>query len=346
VQPDTQSPTRTRTDRLEREIRDAWSAFPSANDLATMPLTPVTGMPKAGSRPQLTVVDRHGARYLFKIAPRDQIAAELFAGRILALGQRLHVPTVRRELRIAGVPTGFGLLQPIVDVRGTLDVDPTRWTEEQIESLLRLHPWEWLTANLDTHVDQYVIVGSGRIPINIDWDHSLLDLAKTELTRFNRRSLAVVPVRNLLYANHVADRRPLQLGGLLAEAARVAAIPFDAIEQASRPGRTNPARAERRATRRRGAWPHAMPDCSATSRASSWTSRPRDTNVTSMDSIRARSSRARRMSGRGLRSRSSTRASCGRRSARIGDGCVPSPATAETRASVTSVTRRRRILTC
>jgi hypothetical protein len=225
--------TGQRTDQLEREIRESWSVFPSPTDLATMPLTPVTGMPKAGSRPQLTLVDRRGARYFFKIAPRDQIAAELFAGRILALGQRLHVPAVRRELRLAGVPTGFGLLQPIVDVCGALDVDPGKWSAEQTESLLRLHPWEWLAANLDTHVDQYVLVGRGKIPVNIDWDHSLLDLAKSDLSRFNRRSLAVVPVRNLLYADFIAGRRPLQLDGLLREAARVAAIPFEAIESAT-----------------------------------------------------------------------------------------------------------------
>lgn len=220
------------TDELEREIWESWHAFPSATDLATMPLTPAEGMPKAGSRPQLTLVDRRGGRYLFKIAPRDQIAAELFAGRILALGQRLHVPTVRREMSLAGVPTGFGLLQPIVDVRGTLDIDPVNWSAEQVESLLRLHPWEWLIANLDTHVDQYVLCGSGSIPVNIDWDHALLDLAKSELSRFNHRSLAVVPVRNLLYADFVAGRVSMDLDGLLAEATRVAAIPFEAVEQA------------------------------------------------------------------------------------------------------------------
>lgn len=223
-----------RVDRLEREIRDSWRArFPSETDLATMPLTPIAGAPKAGSRPQLSLVDREERRYLFKLAPRDQIAAELFAGRILALGERLHVPTVRRELRLAGVPTGFGLLQPVIDVVGGLDVDPLRWTPEQVESLLRLHPWEWLVANLDAHVDQYVLVGPARTPVNIDWDHSLLDLAKTELSRFNRRSLAVVPVRNLLYADFVDDRVEVAFDGLLAEAARTAAIPFAAIERAA-----------------------------------------------------------------------------------------------------------------
>lgn len=223
---------RTRADDLEQELRESWRSLPSTTDLATMPLHPVAGTPRAGSRPQVTLVDRDGGRYLFKIAPPDQVAAELFAGRILALGERLHVPTVRRELRVAGVPTGFGLLQPIVDVQGGLDLDPRAWSPEQIESLVRLHPWEWLAANLDTHVDQYVLVGRGKVPVNIDWDHSLLDLAKTELSRFNRRSLAVVPVRNLLYADFVAGRIDFATDTLRREAAVVAALPFDAIADA------------------------------------------------------------------------------------------------------------------
>lgn len=169
---------------------------------------------------------------MFKLAPVDQLAAEQLAFRLRSLGRRLHVPSALRKLAVSGVPSGTGLLQPMVDVVGALPRRPEDWSPEQREAMLTEHPWEWLLANLDSHIDQYVLVGDHALPVNIDWDHSLVDLATTSLTRFNRRSLTVVPVRNLLYADYVTGRVSLDFYGMQVQAHRIAGMPFGAIERA------------------------------------------------------------------------------------------------------------------
>jgi hypothetical protein len=185
--------------------------------------------PTTGSRPQAMVRDQSGRRYMFKLAPPEEIAAELLAHRLRELGRRLHVPTARRELELPGLGRVIGMLQPKIPVNGCLDPDPRRWSRLQREVMLREHPWEWLVANLDTHIDQYVLVGAHELPINIDWDHSLVDLDQTELTRFNHRSTTVAPIRNLLYSEYVLGRVELDFLGMQLQARKAAELSDAAI---------------------------------------------------------------------------------------------------------------------
>ena len=207
-----------------------FSQLPSETRLeaVSLELLPATG-PSAGSRPQTTLRDADDRRYLFKLAPPEQIAAELFAARVRALGRRLHVPAARRSLELPDLGRVTGLLQPMIPVEGTLDPEPLRWSRLQHEQLLLEHPWEWLLGNLDTHVDQYVMVGEHRLPINIDWDHSLVDLDETQLTRFCRRSATVAPIRNLLYAEYVSGRLDLDFFGMSLQARKLAELPDGAF---------------------------------------------------------------------------------------------------------------------
>jgi hypothetical protein len=205
--------------------RELFETLPSEHELEHLPLEPIDAAgPAAGSRPQLLLRDEVGRRYMFKQAPPDMIAAELFAWRVRALAGRLHVPTARRTLGQLR-----GMLQPMIPVVGALERDPQRWSPLQCEAMLHDHPWEWLFANLDTHVDQYVLVGEEAVPLNIDWDHSLLDLQQTTLTRFNRRSATVAPIRNLLYAHYVQDRVSLDFMGMQLQARKAAELPDAAI---------------------------------------------------------------------------------------------------------------------
>lgn len=218
--------------RAQRSLREAWAQrLPTAEELATITLQKVTSAgPRPGSRPQVMLGDESGRRYFFKVAPPAQIAAELLAFRVRRLGRRLHVPSARRRIDLPGVPREVGLLQPELEIVGSLSKRPTEWSAVQCEAMLVEHPWEWLLANLDTHVDQYVLVGELALPVNIDWDHALVDLATTTLTRFNRRTVAVMPVRNMLYADYVAGRIKLDFYGMQVQAHRIAAIPFAEIE--------------------------------------------------------------------------------------------------------------------
>ncbi|MFV8756168.1 hypothetical protein ACNOYE_36935 [Nannocystaceae bacterium ST9] len=212
--------------------RSLFSTLPGEAELERIALHPLdeTG-PAAGSRPQTVMLDADERRYLFKLAPPEHVAAELFAHRLRELGRRLHVPTARRTLELPGLGRVTGMLQPQIPVVGPLDRDPQRWSAIQREAMLREHPWEWLLANLDTHVDQYVLVGEHQLPINIDWDHSLLDLQQTRLTRFNRRSLTVAPIRNLLYSEYVLGRIRLDFHGMQLQARNAAEVPDAALAE-------------------------------------------------------------------------------------------------------------------
>lgn len=196
----------------------------------SLELVPADG-PNAGSRPQSILRDTNDRRYMFKLAPPEQIAAELFAARLRSRANRLHVPTARRSFQMPELGLVVGMLQPMVPVVGNLEPNVLRWSRVQHEMLLREHPWEWLLGNLDTHLDQYVLVGEHRIPINIDWDHSLVDLDQTQLTRFNRRSATVAPIRNLLYAEYVLGRLDLDFFGMSLQARKVADLPDSAVAE-------------------------------------------------------------------------------------------------------------------
>lgn len=185
--------------------------------------------PAAGSRPQTLLCDEAGRRYMFKLAPAELIAAELCALRLRKLRRRLHVPTARRTLELPGLGRVTGMLQPEIPVAGALGPEPLRWTRLQREAMLREHPWEWLLANLDSHVDQYVLIGEHELPINIDWDHTFVDLEQSTLTRFNRRSATIAPVRNLLYAEYVLGRVELDFLGMQLEARKIVELPDSAV---------------------------------------------------------------------------------------------------------------------
>lgn len=205
--------------------------LPTEAELERIDVEPAAAEPPtAGSRPQVVLHDARGRRYLFKVAPAEHIAAELLASRVRRLGRRLHVPAARRRLVLPDGSVATGLLQPLVPVTGALPKDPREWSALQCEVMLREHPWEWLLANLDTHVDQYVLMGEHGYPINIDWDHSLVDLQVTALTRFNRRSATVAPVRNLLYAEYVQGRVDLDFGGQRWQVRRVGDLREDRLQ--------------------------------------------------------------------------------------------------------------------
>ncbi len=236
----TQPAVRLRLALAKRALqREVFSTLPSPDELERIALAPLDADgPAVGSRPQVTLEDASGRKYLFKLAPPEEIAAELFAYTIRRSFGRLHVPTARRELDLPAFGRVTGMIQPLIPVRGGLDVDPKAWTHLQREAMLREHPWEWMFANLDSHIDQYVLVGPHNLPLNIDWDHSLVDLAQTRLTRFNRRSVTVAPTRNLLYGEYALGRLSLDFLGVRVEARKVARIPdaslTDALESYSR----------------------------------------------------------------------------------------------------------------
>ena len=189
---------------------------------------PVEG-PRLGSRPQVFMRDEEGRRYLFKLAPPQLVSAELFAHRVRELGGRLHVPTARRTLELPGLGSVTGMLQPEIPIVASLPRDPHHWSELQREAMLCEHPWEWFVANLDTHIDQYVAIGEHHFPLNIDWDHALVYLHQTELTRFNRRSATVAPIRNLLYAEYVRGRLKLDFFGMQLQARKIRELSDDAL---------------------------------------------------------------------------------------------------------------------
>lgn len=223
TQPFVRIELRQATRELRREL---FSTLPREDELQRISLSPIDAAePAAGSRPQTILLDEAGRRFMFKLAPAELIAAELFAHRLRELGRRLHVPTARRQLELPGLGCVTGMLQPEIPVVGALANDPKRWSKLQREAMLREHPWEWLVANLDTHVDQYVLVGEDQIPINIDWDHALVDLDQTTLTRFNRRSATIAPIRNLLYSEYVLGRLRLDFLGMQLQARKAAEIP-------------------------------------------------------------------------------------------------------------------------
>ena len=221
---------RTLSDRVAREVdpleRRLTNQLLSCEPLEQVELQPIpSSAPSAGSRPSTLVRSPAGVRYFFKAATDEHVAAEMFACEVRKLGRRAVVPTAARELQLPGVGTVRGMLQPWVEHTGQrLPADPRAWTPVQREVMLREHPWEWLLANLDTHVDQYVLVGDAVVPLNVDWDHSLSDLHVTELDRFTSRSLLVAPLRNALYDAHVAGRLELEFGGLRREVRRIARL--------------------------------------------------------------------------------------------------------------------------
>ena len=213
-------------DEVETLERQLVVQLLSHEQLERLELSPVpVAQPSAGSRPAAVFRSASGSRYFFKAASDEHIAAELLACEVRQLGRRPVVPTAARELPLPGAGLVRGMLQPWIEHRGgRLPADPQGWTAIQREVMLREHPWEWLLANLDTHVDQYVLVGAAEVPLNVDWDHSLTDLHISELDRFTRRSLLVAPLRNALYDAYVSGLLELEFGGLRREVRRISRL--------------------------------------------------------------------------------------------------------------------------
>ncbi len=82
--------------------KDALSGLLDADELATVALEPEQGQAAlaAGSRPQRFLRDKDGRRYLFKTAPDQLIAAELFASGLRARGGRACLPAGRRIVNL------------------------------------------------------------------------------------------------------------------------------------------------------------------------------------------------------------------------------------------------------
>ncbi len=176
----------------------------------------------AGSRPQRFFRDPENRRYLFKSAPEEQIGAEVVAAEIRRRGGRPRLPVARRVIDLDDRGPTVGMVQPVIEHAGErLPLQAARWSALQVEAMLQEHPWEWVVGNYDSHIDQYVLVGPERIPFNIDWDHSLLDLDGERPSRHDRRSPAVFPIRNILYDDYVAGIRSLDFVGMQLQARAV-----------------------------------------------------------------------------------------------------------------------------
>jgi hypothetical protein len=215
-------PLQRQADALEARLGRALAALPGPAELARVELLPHDEGVAAGSRPSRILRDAAGRRYFFKAAERQHVAAEEFSYAVRSMGGRPAIPVVARTLTLEGLGSVAGMVQPLVDhPPGRLESDPTLWSPLQREVMLREHPWEWLVANLDTHVDQYILVGDERCPLNVDWDHALVDIDVIELTRFTKRSVAIAPIRNLLYDAYANGVLTVDLFGLRREVARV-----------------------------------------------------------------------------------------------------------------------------
>lgn len=214
--------------------RDVTSRLPSSSELATIALEPEVDAEElaAGSRPQRFFRDAAGRRYLFKTAPAEHVAAEILAAGLRGLGHRPRLPVARRTLDLPDRGPTSGMIQSVIEHAGErLPLEVSQWSALQIELMLQEHPWEWVIGNLDTHVDQYVLVGPERLPFNIDWDHALYDLDAAAPDRHERRSAAVFPIRNLVYDDYVAGHLSLDFWGLALQARAVTRISDDALAE-------------------------------------------------------------------------------------------------------------------
>jgi hypothetical protein len=73
-------------------------------------------------------------------------------------------------------------------------------------------------------VDQYVLFGPERVPLDVDWDHALLDLHIETLDRFTKRSPAIIPIRNALYDAYARGDVGLSFEGMRRELRHIARL--------------------------------------------------------------------------------------------------------------------------
>lgn len=213
-------------DRSERRLYAELTGITSSEEMLDMELHPDEAEgPSKGTRPAVMVRDPRGRRFFFKAAEPVLVAGEVFAHGVRRLARRPTIPVVARSHDVPGIGVTRGMLQPFIEhLPGRLDADAAQWSPLQCEAMMREHPWEWLVANFDTHVDQYVFMGEEHYPLNVDWDHSLMDLDIVELDRFTKRLQVIAPLRNMLYDAYVHGRVRLHFSGMRREMWRIARL--------------------------------------------------------------------------------------------------------------------------
>ncbi|HTV20861.1 MAG TPA: hypothetical protein VMG12_19385 [Polyangiaceae bacterium] len=182
---------------------------------------------RAGSKPLLTLCSESGACYAFKQCEAPLAAAEEAAFELRRLGGRPAVPARAMSIELDGEGSLTGLLKPFIDfnISAELDADTTTWTVEQRAVMLAEHAWEWFLDNLDTNTSQYALLGSLRLPINIDWDRAFFSDGRSEFTRFAKYKPQLPNARTFLYADYVAGKIKLPLWMLANEARRIRRLP-------------------------------------------------------------------------------------------------------------------------
>jgi hypothetical protein len=213
-------------DRCERGLATQLERMATPAEMLDLDLQPdeVEG-PSAGTRPAVMLVDGRRRQFFFKAAEPILVAGEVFAYGVRRLAHRPTIPVVARSCELPGIGEALGMMQPFVEhLPGRLDADAAAWSDLQREVMMREHPWEWLLANFDTHVDQYVFMGEQHYPLNVDWDHSLMDLDIVTLDRFTKRLPAIAPLRNMLYDAYVHGRVRVHFSGMRREMRRIARL--------------------------------------------------------------------------------------------------------------------------
>lgn len=182
---------------------------------------------RAGSKPILTLCSDSGSCYAFKQCEAPLAAAEEAAFELRRLGGRPAVPARAMTIELDGEGSLTGLLKPFIDfnISAELDADTTTWTVEQRAVMLADHAWEWFLDNLDTNTSQYALLGSLRLPVNIDWDRAFFSDGRSELTRFAKYKPQLPNARTFLYADYVAGKIKLPLWMLANEARRIRRLP-------------------------------------------------------------------------------------------------------------------------
>jgi hypothetical protein len=180
-----------------------------------------------GSKPLVTLCSESGACFAFKHCDAPLAAAEEAAYELRRLGRRPAVPARAMSIELPGEPPLTGLLKPFIDfnVSAELDADTTQWTVEQRAVMLAEHAWEWFLDNLDTNTSQYALLGSLRVPVNIDWDRAFFSDGRSELSRFAKYKPQLPNARTFLYADYVAGKVKLPLWMLANEARRIRRLP-------------------------------------------------------------------------------------------------------------------------
>lgn len=182
---------------------------------------------RSGSKPLFLLRDEVGAKYVFKLADPDLLAAEVAAYELRRLGGKPCVPARLTSVELDDLGKVQGLVKPFIefDPEQELPADTRSWSELQRSVILLEHAWEWFLDNLDTNTGQYALIGPEAYPINMDWDRAFATAGRSELSRFAKYKRTLPNARTFLYADYVEGRIDLNFGLLGAEASCIAALP-------------------------------------------------------------------------------------------------------------------------